>query len=225
MKNLHKQGGSLVLGFIAGLIAGLVIAVIIAMIITKTTSPFTPKQARQGKIAEASSAEPIDPNKALYASASAAQSAHGSSDKASAQAAAKSAAAQQAITKAREPIKTVTPPEPARQPTSVDDPIADKIRQKSKATPAPHKFDDGGEDKWTYMVQTNAYRDSVEAQNERARLALSGFEARVTESKVNGVLLYRVRMGPFSNAEAMNKMIGRLADNGITAVPVRIPKK
>lgn len=207
MKSLHQQRGGTIVGFIAGVITGLVIAVVIAMIVTKASIPFSQKQSKQGKIAEAaaSSAAPLDPNKPLYGSASSAKTS--------------------AKATAHTPPQTVQKPavtEPTKSAT--DDPIAAVIRKKSAESAPAHKLDANGDDKWTYLLQTNAYRESAEAQNERARLALSGFEARISETTINGTRLYRVRLGPFANLDAMNKMRSKLSDNGINAAVVRIPK-
>lgn len=218
MKINYKQRGNTMLGFIAGVVSGLVVAVIIAMIVTKASMPFTQKHTKQGKIAESAStasAESNDPNKPLYSTVSA--------PKVSAKASAKEHTPN-THAETKEAPRTVTRAEPVYQAPSDDDPIADKIKQKS-TTPAAHKFDDRGDEKWTYMLQTNAYRDQAEAQNERARLALSGFESKISETNISGTLLYRVRIGPFPSLDAMNQMRNKLSDSGVNAAVVRIPKQ
>lgn len=217
IRNIHKQRGGTVIGFIAGLIAGLTIAVIIAMVVTKTAIPFSQKHSRQGKISEAASASgpTSDPNKPLYGSASVVKE----SAKASA-----TASVSELPRRAEAPTQTAVQVEPVKQVTTSDDPIADKIRQKSATPPSVQKMETGGDDKWTYLLQTNAYREPAEAQNERARLALSGFEAKISETTINGTKLYRVRLGPFATVDAMNAARSKLSDSGVSAAVVRIPK-
>ncbi len=216
MKTLHQQRGGTIVGFIAGVITGLVIAVVIAMVVTKASIPFSQKHTKQGKIAEAATASmaaSLDPNKPLYGSASSAKDAVKPSA---------SASAKTSTHTAPETVQKSAVVEPSK--STADDPIAAVIRKKSAESGPAHKLEANADDKWTYLLQTNAYRESAEAQNERARLALSGFEARVSETTINGTRLYRVRLGPFANLDAMNKMRSKLSDNGINAAVVRIPK-
>jgi cell division protein FtsN len=206
MVNLQKQRGSVILGFIAGVVAGLVIAVIIALIVTKSSIPYSQKYVRQGKIAESSvsASTPTDPNKPLYTTPSAEKS-----------------SPPENVAKPAIAVKRL--PDPPRAAVPEDDPVAATIRRKSAV--ATHKIDDKGDERWTYLLQTNAYRDPAEAENERGKLALSGFDASIMQAKVNGNVLYRVRLGPFKNMEEMNQTRSRLQGNGIHAAIVRIPKK
>jgi cell division protein FtsN len=107
---------------------------------------------------------------------------------------------------------------PAKQP---DTRTADA--KPSAAAPSASK-NDSNDDKWTYFLQTGAFRDQADAESARAKLALLGFEARVTERTADSGVLYRVRIGPFDHAEAMNRTRSKLSDNGVDAAIVRIPK-
>jgi cell division protein FtsN len=80
------------------------------------------------------------------------------------------------------------------------------------------------EEKTTYYLQAGAFKNTNDAENMRARLALLGFEASISEMITSNGTLYRVRVGPFSQAETMNRMRVRLAENGIEASVMRIPK-
>jgi cell division protein FtsN len=55
-------------------------------------------------------------------------------------------------------------------------------------------------------------------------LALMGVAATIAERKSELGTLYRVRVGPFSEIEAMNRARVRLSDNGVDAAVVRVPK-
>lgn len=74
-----------------------------------------------------------------------------------------------------------------------------------------------------YLLQAGAFRSSPEAENMKVRLALIGFEAQVTDVRVDGRTLYRVRIGPYAQPDAMNRARARLAENGIEASVVRQP--
>ncbi len=56
-------------------------------------------------------------------------------------------------------------------------------------------------------IQAGAYRDKKEAENMRARLALLGMEAAISEVKTPNSVFYRVRLGPYSqkNLEAVQE--------------------
>jgi len=83
-----------------------------------------------------------------------------------------------------------------------------------------------GADLWTYFLQAGAFNDQGDAEGARAKLALMGVEAHVTEKpSPNGTgVLYRVRIGPFTQLEAANRIRSKLSDNGVDATMVRIAK-
>jgi cell division protein FtsN len=72
-----------------------------------------------------------------------------------------------------------------------------------------------------YVLQTGAFRSSDDADNMRAKLALIGFEARISATEVGSERLYRVRIGPYSQQDDVNLARFRLAENGIEATVVR----
>jgi cell division protein FtsN len=51
-----------------------------------------------------------------------------------------------------------------------------------------------------------------------------GVAASIAERKSDLGVLYRVRIGPFAEVEAMNRARARLSDNGVDAAVVRVPK-
>jgi cell division protein FtsN len=65
----------------------------------------------------------------------------------------------------------------------------------------------------------------TEAENTRARLALLGFEAAVTDRNTDNGLLHRVRVGPFGGLEAMNRVRAKMAENGVDVAVVRNQKQ
>jgi cell division protein FtsN len=72
-----------------------------------------------------------------------------------------------------------------------------------------------------YMLQAGAFRSTDDADNMRAKLALIGFEARISATEAGNERLYRVRIGPYSQQDDVNLARFRLAENGIEATVVR----
>ncbi|WDZ95700.1 SPOR domain-containing protein [Herbaspirillum sp. WKF16] len=207
----HKQAGGTLLGLILGLIVGLGIAVGVALMITKSPIPFVNKVVRPER-ADPTPAQAADPNRPLYGNRDIAREAAREQQQSQTPVPPNTAAAQ--------PAAPVTPapapaPAPSKQPET-------KAADAKPSPAAPAKND--ADDKWTYFLQTGAFRDQNDAESARAKLALLGFEAKVTERTADSGVLYRVRIGPFDHAEVMNRTRSKLSDNGVDAAIVRIPK-
>ncbi len=215
MKNLNvkqqnlkyeKQGGGTFLGLIIGLIFGLGIAVVVALMITKSPIPFVNKVTKQERT-ELSPSQAADPNKPLY----------GNRDSAKEAAKDQAKAPDQPPAEVKKPdVAPVAPPAPvvkapeAKPATPAKDPAGAKT--------------DSGDEKWTYFLQTGAFREQSDAESARAKLALLGFEAKVSERPSDNGTLYRVRIGPLAQVETMNRIRSKLSDNGVDAAIVRVPK-
>ena len=62
----------------------------------------------------------------------------------------------------------------------------------------------------------------VDAENLRARLALAGWEATVQEGALpDKSVRYRVRLGPYDNADELGRMKGELAKRGFDVAVIR----
>lgn len=73
-------------------------------------------------------------------------------------------------------------------------------------------------------LQVGAFENPSEADNLKARLALSGIEASAQRAQLaDGRVVHRVRVGPFSRPEDMNPMRARLAEAGFNASVSRNP--
>lgn len=205
---LRKQAGGTFLGLILGLIVGLGIAVVVALMITKSPIPFVNKVAKQERT-ELSPGQSADPNKPLYGNKDVAKEAPP---------APKNPDQEKPAPEAKKPD---TPPAP-----KVDVPKdKDKLAAITKEAPAKSdKSDTAVDDKWTYFLQTGAFREQADAENARAKLALLGFEAKVSERPSDNGTLYRVRIGPIGQQETVNRMRSKLSDSGVDAAIVRIPK-
>ncbi len=231
LRTLPRQRGNTLTGVIIGLIVGLVIAVAVALLITKGATPFTDKSGKAGKMGEPSPDQIADPNRPLYGNKDAARQANkeiagkqkqddplGEAVKAMEATPAVPATAPGASAAA--PVAAVKPAE-----TKVADvkPADGKLPEASNIAPKP-VVADSGEEKVTYYLQAGAFREIDDAENTRAKLALLGFEASISEKPNESGVLHRVRVGPFPQVEAMNKARAKLIDSGIDVAIVKNQK-
>jgi cell division protein FtsN len=77
--------------------------------------------------------------------------------------------------------------------------------------------------KESYFLQVGSFQAAAEADNMKARLALLGLEAVIQTADIpdKGVW-HRVRIGPFTNIEDMNRSRALLAQNDIPSSLVKI---
>jgi cell division protein FtsN len=75
------------------------------------------------------------------------------------------------------------------------------------------------------MLQTGAFKSEQDADAMRARLALLGLDARVSQVTQDGgaTVLYRVRIGPYRELDDLSGIKRTLAENGIEAQVVHTP--
>lgn len=193
-KQYSGQAGGTLIGFIAGLVLGLAIAVVVAITINKTPVPFMEKAGKNGKT-ELSVSPNDDPNKPMYGNKDAAR-------------------------EVAKDLASETHPTPA--------PDAAGTQEKPAATPtkAPDAKTDSAAstDKWLYYLQVGAFRNQADAENTKAKLALQGLEAIVMERPSDSGSLYRVRIGPFEQVDAMNSVRGKLTGSGMDVAVIRVAK-
>jgi cell division protein FtsN len=74
-----------------------------------------------------------------------------------------------------------------------------------------------------YFIQAGSFQNPAEADNQKARLAILGFESSVEPANLpDKGTWYRVRMGPYTKVEEINRVRASLAQNGIDASLVKI---
>ncbi|WP_393939923.1 SPOR domain-containing protein [Piscinibacter sakaiensis] len=73
-------------------------------------------------------------------------------------------------------------------------------------------------------MQAGAFARQEDAEQQRARLAMSGIEARISEREQAGRMVYRVRIGPFERREAADAAKERLEASSVEAALVRVQK-
>jgi cell division protein FtsN len=232
---LRQQGNTLT-GMIIGLIVGLAIAVAVALAITKGATPFTDKAAKPGKLAEPTPGQASDPNKPLYGSRDAAREANKHlTDKPNPPEAAPAHAPARDV----DPLAAViaSMKEPAEAKPEIRKHVAPAVAV-SAATPAAPaaeparapaaqqvaKAEAGGDDKVIYFLQAGAFREMSDAEATRAKLALLGFEAAISDRVSDAGTLHRVRIGPYSQVETMTRARAKLVDSGVDVAIVRNQK-
>ena len=77
--------------------------------------------------------------------------------------------------------------------------------------------------KEVYFLQVAAFQNPSDADNLKARLALSGIEAQIqTATFPDGHVWHRVRVGPFSNQDELGKSRAALKQNNLEANLIKV---
>jgi cell division protein FtsN len=213
----EQQRGGTLLGLIIGALIGLGAALAVAVYVTKVPVPFLNKnqpRSADTDAAEAKKNKDWDPNVPLAGKnpAKSSPAASGPVGTASAPALAASAAA-------------------AAKPKASSDPLGDlaKAKTEGKADVKPEIKPDAtssaaGADPFNYFVQAGAFRTPEDAEQQRAKLSLLGFQAKITEREQSGRTVYRVRLGPFDKKDEADKAKEKLESNSIETALVRIQR-
>ncbi len=75
-----------------------------------------------------------------------------------------------------------------------------------------------------YLLQAGSFAKHQEANQLKAKLALSGYESYIQKVTVDGKKYYRVRMGPFRKLDKLDKASKDLAGKGINAMRIKVSK-
>jgi cell division protein FtsN len=100
-----------------------------------------------------------------------------------------------------------------------EEPVTEKeIRERLRAK--------GGQQesaKDVYFIQAGSFQNPADADNQKARLAILGFESSVEPANLpDKGTWYRVRMGPYAKLDDINKVRQALAQNGIDASLIKV---
>lgn len=209
------QAGGFVIGLVVGVLLGLVAALGVALYVTKVPVPWVnkvPQRTAEQDAAEAERNKNWDPNAGL-STRPAPPPPPPSLPAPPPPAAAPQPAAPPAAAVAGKP----STPAPVRDPAA--------ILSGKPVPPAPAVSSGPGADPFTYFVQAGAYARTEEAEQQRARLAMIGLSAKVTEREQSGRTVYRVRLGPFEKKAEADAAKGQLESNGVEAALVRVQKQ
>ncbi len=101
-----------------------------------------------------------------------------------------------------------------------EEPVTEKeLRERTRA--AARGQQEANKD--VYFIQAGSFQNPADADNQKARLAILGFESSVEPANLpDKGTWYRVRLGPYGKVEEINKVRQALAQNGIDASLVKI---
>jgi len=202
---MKSQRGGFAVGFIVGLLVGLALALGVALYVTKVPVPFmdkVPQRTAAQDAAEAERNKNWDPNAALAGKPP-----------------------QRAVIPPPSPASAVVPrPATAARET----PLANKEAKDpaailAGAASAPRSAKPVS-DAFNYFVQAGAFARAEDAEQQRAKLAMLGLTARVTEREQSGRTMYRVRVGPFDQKDEAESAQSRLQGSGVEAALVRVER-
>lgn len=205
---MKSQRGGFVMGLIVGLLIGLALALGVALYVTKVPVPFVnkvPQRTAEQDAAEAEKNRNWDPNSPL----------------AGKNAPRPTAGAASAV--ALPPAPAASPARAGAAASGVRDPAA-ILADRPQATAAKPPQPTPAADPFAYFVQAGAYGRPEDAEQQRARLAMLGYEAKVTEREQSGRTMYRVRIGPFDRKDGADAAKEKLAGAGVEAALVRVQK-
>jgi len=198
MGYFFTQRGNTLVGFILGLVVGLTIALGVAVYVTKVPIPFLNKgltRNAEQDAAEEKKNKDWDPNAPLYG---------------------KTPAANAPV----DPVKPVKPGEaaappqvPAPAPAASEDPLGDLAAGKAQQAEA-----------FYYFVQVGAFRSTDEAESQRAKLSLGGFDPAISQREQEGKIIYRVRVGPYDSKSQAEQIQTQLKSNKFESALIRVQR-
>ncbi|MFN5348337.1 MAG: SPOR domain-containing protein [Polaromonas sp.] len=214
-----QQRGGTLLGLVIGALMGLGAALAVAVYVTKVPVPFLNKsqpRSAETDAAEAKKNKEWDPNISL----------------AGKNPVKPASVAPDAVGTAPTPATAASG---AGQPNTSGDPLGDLAKAKSEgktqvkgdiksdAKPDPASATPGA-DPFNYFIQVGAFRTPEDAEQQRAKLSLMGFQAKVTEREQSGRTVYRVRLGPFDRKDEADKAKEKLDGNSVETALVRVQR-
>lgn len=167
----QQQRGRFAIGLVVGVLIGLALALVVAIYVTKVPVPFVDKVPQRNQGQEAADAEK-----------------NRNWDPNAPLLAKPQAKPGEAASAAAAPAPAPTPATTTSATTATTPPAA------AASAIAPV---DGSQ----FVVQVGAYTRSEDAEAQRAKLAINGLEARVSEREQSGKAVFRVRLGPFESRD------------------------
>lgn len=217
----RSQRGGLFLGVIIGLLLGLGAALVVALYVTKVPVPFmnkgNTKTTAEQDAQEAQKNKNWDPNAPLYGKNAAKPTASGVVGTATTPSAATNTAAVKPAPAASAPKAGASSPKPS------SDPLGDLAKAKTSPA-ATSTAAASGADPFAYFVQAGAFRTPEDAEAQKAKLTMAGFEAKITEREQSGRTVFRVRIGPLDKQADADKAKEKLDAAGFETAIVRVQR-
>ena len=224
----HQRGGTM-LGLVIGALIGLGAALAVAVYVTKVPVPFlnkNPQYSAEGDAAEAKKNKDWNPNAPLA----------GKNPARTAPAAAGTVTTAPLATEVPPPVAAASAASSAKaaaaanKPAVSADPLGDLAKARAQAArpevkpPAAPSLSGTTADPFNYFIQAGAFRTPEDAEQQRAKLTLLGFQAKVSEREQAGRTVYRVRLGPFDKKDDADRAKEKLESNAVETALVRVQR-
>jgi cell division protein FtsN len=96
--------------------------------------------------------------------------------------------------------------------------VPEKDKDVKRDLPAAARIERPG----VYVLQAGSYRNESDAERVRAQLAMQGVQAKVQRVAVDSDVWHRVRIGPISNLDELNKVRKQLQAAEVDALVIRV---
>jgi cell division protein FtsN len=194
----HKQGGNFLIGLFIGLVLGLAIALGVAFYLSKTPLPFLGK-AKPAATKDGEKA-PGDASKAVAGMpGGGSASSKGGPDK----------------DRPKYDFYKILP--------GGEEPVTDRELKEAAKAAAKSQAVQPEAAKGVYFIQAGSFQNPADADNQKAKIALLGFESSVEPTTLpDKGTWYRVRLGPYKSLDELNRVRRVLTQNGIDANLVKL---
>jgi len=192
--------GTFFFGGLIGFVAGLVVAGVLAIWIYQST-PFRPETTQNAK---------LDPAKPKLEAKTTGQTGALAKDE-------KKPEAERIVAPGARPEAVALVPSATK-----DAPPAQKAAGKTEAAKAPPEPSPSAEPRSRLWLQVGAYVNRQDAENQRARFAVLGYEAQIQSADIpDKGTVHRVRVGPYRDPDEAGKVRGELARQGIEVTVIK----
>jgi cell division protein FtsN len=189
-----KQGGNFLIGLFVGLVLGLGIALGVAFYLNKTPLPFLGK-AKPAAAKDDKGA----PGEAAKAVAGMPQGGAKGADK----------------DRPKFDFYKILP--------GGEEPVTERELKEAAKTAAKGQPGQTETAKGVYFIQAGSFQNPADADNQKAKIAILGFESNVEPTALpDKGTWYRVRLGPYTSLEDLNRVRRVLSQNGIDAGLVKV---
>jgi cell division protein FtsN len=96
--------------------------------------------------------------------------------------------------------------------------IPEKDKEVKRDQPATAKVERPG----VYVLQAGSYRNEADADRVRAQLSMQGIDAKVQRVAVDADVWHRVRIGPITKLDELNKLRKQLQAADVDALVIRV---
>lgn len=186
-----KSGGGTLIGMFIGLVLGVGVAAGVVWYMNKSPLPFVERAQPPAKV-EGTNGQPAQPL-ALPGKPG------------------------DPIPEKRFQFYDILPGKADAVPDKTPKPDAKKDEAKKEEPKKEDKKEESKESKTPLFLQAGSFSTAQDADNQKAKLAFMGIEAVVQQVMIQDKTFYRVRVGPYTKIDELNKVRAELAKSGIEA--------